>query len=85
MHKWDPEVALDLIEERKFLILLACQQCHMSLLKHKKKTRDISSLRGLNGGGAARPPEQVKEMRENFRYISWNWLRSHGNERLSSE
>ena len=33
----------------------------------KKNPRDISSLKDLTGGGAARPPEQVKEMKANMK------------------
>lgn len=71
MHKWDPEVALDLIEREKISDFTGVPTMSYELVEAQKKNpRDISSLKGLNGGGAARPPEQVKEMRENFKDTS---------------
>ena len=71
MHKWDPEVALDLIEREKISDFTGVPTMSYELVEAQKKNpRDISSLRGLNGGGAARPPGQVKEMRENFKDTS---------------
>ena len=71
MHKWDPEVALDLIEREKISDFTGVPTMSYELVEAQKKNpRDISSLKGLNGGGAARPPEQVKEMSENFKDTS---------------
>ena len=49
----------------------------------KKNPRDISSLKDLTGGGAARPPEQVKEMKANMKDTNWNWLWAPRNECFS--
>lgn len=71
MYKWDPEVALDLIEREKISLFTGVPTMSYELVEAQKKNpRDISSLKDLNGGGAARPPEQVKEMKENMKDTS---------------
>jgi len=68
MYKWDPEVALDLIEREKISIFTGVPTMSYEMVEAQKKNpRDISSLKDLTGGGAARPPEQVKEMKANMK------------------
>lgn len=68
MYKWDPEVALDLIEQEKVSLFTGVPTMSYELVEAQKKNpRDISTLKDLNGGGAARPPEQVKEMKASMK------------------
>ena len=68
MYKWDPDVALDLIEREKISIFTGVPTMSYEMVEAQKKNpRDISSLKDLTGGGAARPPEQVKEMKANMK------------------
>ena len=71
MYKWDPDVALDLIEREKVTLFTGVPTMSYEMVEAQKKNpRDISTLTDLNGGGAARPPEQVKEMKENMKDVS---------------
>jgi long-chain acyl-CoA synthetase len=65
MHKWNAERALELIEREKITDFNGVPTMSWELVNspdfHK---RDTSSLRSLSAGGAARPPEHVKRLRE---------------------
>ena len=67
MYKWDPEVALDLIERENINVYRSAYYVLRIGRGPKENPRDISSLKDLTGGGAARPPEQVKEMKANMK------------------
>ena len=58
MRKWDPEVALDLIERERRHQLAGVPTMVVGAreLARRSRSRDLSSLRSLGGGGAARRP-----------------------------
>ena len=62
MYKWDPVEALRLIERHKVTDMTGVPTMSAEVLQaHKDNPEiDISSLKGLGSGGAARPPEQIK-------------------------
>ena len=62
MYKWDPLNALKLIEKHKVSSFSGVPTMSEDILRTSKENPDIdvSSLAMLNGGGAARPPEQIK-------------------------
>lgn len=62
MHKWDAELALDLIEKEKIAFFNGAPAMIMDLLNTKTGQRDLSSLLVVGGAGAASPPEQVKKL-----------------------
>ena len=63
MRKWDPEVALDLIEAEGVTTLAGVPSMSWELLSSPTiEGRDLSSLRSLGGGGAAAPPEIIKRV-----------------------
>ena len=63
MRKWDPEVALDLIESERVTTLAGVPSMSWELLSSPTiEGRDLSSLRSLGGGGAAAPPEIIKRV-----------------------
>ena len=58
MYKWDPERALDLIEQERVTTFVGVPTMSWELLGAPSfKTRDVSSLRAVTGGGAPMPPE----------------------------
>ena len=63
MHKWEPEEALRLIEKERITHFsgVPTMSWEMANSPHLKKY-DLSSLSVLSGGGAARPPQHVKEL-----------------------
>jgi len=62
MYKWDAKTALSLIEKHKVTDMTGVPTMAWEVLEaHKEHPEiDISSLKGLGSGGAARPPEQLK-------------------------
>ena len=62
MYKWDPIRALELIEKHKVSSFSGVPTMSEDILRATIENPDIdvSSLAMLNGGGAARPPEQIK-------------------------
>ena len=62
MYKWDATNALSLIEKHKVTDMTGVQTMSWEILQAHKDYPDIdiSSLKGLGSGGAARPPEQIK-------------------------
>lgn len=63
MYKWDPEEALRLIEKERITQFNGVPTMSWELVNSPNfSTTDTRSLTVLGGGGAARPPEQVKQM-----------------------
>ena len=62
MYKWDPLNALRLVEKHQVSSFSGVPTMSEDILRTCKENPDIdvSSLAMLNGGGAARPPEQIK-------------------------
>lgn len=65
MRKWNPERALELIEREKITDFSGVPTMSWELVNspdfHK---RDVSTLQSLSSGGAARPPDQVKKLKD---------------------
>lgn len=67
MYKWDATRALELIQEEKVTNFLGVPTMSFELTQHPDLANyDTSSLVELAGGGAARPPEHVKKIKEAF-------------------
>ena len=65
MYKWDAELAMELIERERLTSLLATPAISGDLVRAAKHThRNLSSLLVVGGGGAPRPPEQVREINQ---------------------
>lgn len=63
MYKWDAGKALELIENEKITSMTGVPTMGQDLIEHPDfSTRDISSLKEVSSGGAAKPPEQVRNM-----------------------
>ncbi|HEY8572655.1 class I adenylate-forming enzyme family protein [Phenylobacterium sp.] len=61
MHKWDPEAALDLIERETVTHFTGPSAVTGDLvLTARRAGRRLDSLLSVGGGGAPRPPEQVR-------------------------
>jgi len=68
MVKWDPAHAAELIERERITSFSAPPAMTGDLVREAQRTdRDLSSLRSVGGGGAARPPEQVRQIERTFR------------------
>ncbi|NVJ69615.1 MAG: acyl--CoA ligase [Alphaproteobacteria bacterium] len=67
MHKWDVEDAFRLVEQEKVTNFtgVPTMSYEMAASKHRSKY-DLSSLTDIGGGGAARPPEHVKLIKDSF-------------------
>ena len=64
MRKWDPEVALDLVERHRITSVGGVPAMVWDLLNSPTiADRDLSSLTSLGGGGAAAPPELLRRLR----------------------
>jgi acyl-CoA synthetase (AMP-forming)/AMP-acid ligase II len=64
MRKWDPEVALDLIEQERITAVSGVPTMVWGLVNAPSiERRDLGSLRSLGGGGAAAPPEILRRVR----------------------
>ena len=67
-YKWDPERALELIEQERVTSFVGVPTMSWDLLEAPSfAERDTSSLRSVGGGGAPMPPELVKRIDDNFR------------------
>lgn len=67
MYKWDPEVALQLIERERISIFHGVPTMTWEIMMSENFERtDLSSLRGVQSGGAPRPPEHLAMMLEKF-------------------
>ncbi len=67
MHRWDPERAAALIEAELVNSFVATPAMTGDLLRVAAETgHDLSSLRLVGGGGAPRPPEQVRRISSSF-------------------
>jgi long-chain acyl-CoA synthetase len=65
MRKWDPEQALDLIEEHRATMLPGVPSMVWDLVNSPTvKNRDLHTLTNLGAGGAASPPELVRRLNE---------------------
>lgn len=65
MHRWNPERALELIEREQITDFNGVPTMSWELINSPDfKKRDTSTLRSLSAGGAARPPEHVKKIKE---------------------
>jgi len=65
MRKWNPELALELIERERITDFSGVPTMSWELVNSPDfGKRDISSLQSLSSGGAARPPDQVKKLKE---------------------
>ena len=67
MSKWDPGAALQLIQDEKIGAITGVPTQTWDLLTHPDKDKyDLSSFKKLSGGGAPRPPEHVKKLKDGF-------------------
>ncbi|MEO6571327.1 MAG: class I adenylate-forming enzyme family protein [Ilumatobacteraceae bacterium] len=66
-HKWDPDRALELIEQERVTNFVGVPTMSWDLLEAPTfSRRDTSSLRSVGGGGAPMPPELVRRIEDNF-------------------
>jgi len=67
MYKWDPLKAIELVEKYKVTSFSGVPTMSQDILRVSEENPDIdvSSLAMLSGGGAARPPEQIKAQEKN--------------------
>jgi acyl-CoA synthetase (AMP-forming)/AMP-acid ligase II len=64
MRRWDPEVALGLVERERVTGLSGVPTLSWELVQAASAgERDLGSLRSLGGGGAAAPPELLRRIR----------------------
>ncbi len=65
MRRWDPEVALDLVERYRVSALGGVPAMVWDLVNSPTLARrDLSSVTSLGGGGAAAPPELLRRVHE---------------------
>lgn len=63
MYKWDAAKALQLIEQERINSVSGVPTMGQDLIEHPDFDKyDLSSLKEISSGGAAKPPEQVKKM-----------------------
>jgi len=67
MYKWDSTMAAELIERENITAFSAPPAMTGDLARIAQvSSRDLSSLLSVGGGGAARAPEQVREIKSSF-------------------
>jgi len=68
MTKWDVPQALQLIQDEKIGAITGVPTQTWDLLTHPDRDQyDLSTLKELSGGGAPRPPEHVKKLKDGFK------------------
>ena len=68
MSKWDPGLALQLIQDEKIGAITGVPTQTWDLLTHPDREKyDLSTFKELSGGGAPRPPEHVKKLKDGFK------------------
>lgn len=68
MTKWDPGAALQLIQDEKIGAITGVPTQTWDLLTHPDRDKyDLSTFKELSGGGAARPPDHVKKLKDGFK------------------
>lgn len=71
MRKWDPDEAAMLIEREHVDYFVAPPAITHDLVRAARSTsRDLSSLKLVGGGGAARPPEQVRQIADTMKAVA---------------
>lgn len=67
MYKWDAEVALKLIEQEKISVFHGVPTMAWEIMQSPNfESTDLSSLRGVQSGGAPRPPEHLNLIMQKF-------------------
>ncbi|HMV72275.1 MAG TPA: class I adenylate-forming enzyme family protein, partial [Pseudomonadales bacterium] len=67
MHKWDPLVALELIERERVNFFVGVPTLAWQLLEHPEAGKhDLSSLNSIAFGGAAAAPELYRRLRDSL-------------------
>ncbi|MDG2140924.1 MAG: class I adenylate-forming enzyme family protein [Gammaproteobacteria bacterium] len=67
MYKWDVSEALALIEKEKITVFHGVPTMTWEIMQSEEFSKtNLSSLRGVQSGGAPRPPEHLKMMLEKF-------------------
>ena len=67
MHKWDAELAMQLIERERLTGAGGVPTIAWQLIEHPNREKyDLSSLEGVSYGGAPSAPELVRKIREAF-------------------
>jgi long-chain acyl-CoA synthetase len=68
MHKWEPETAMQLIERERITNFVGVPTQSWDLVNHPAFPHyDLSSLRGIGGGGAPAPTALVHKVAESFK------------------
>jgi long-chain acyl-CoA synthetase len=71
MYKWDPELALELIEREAITAFGGVPAMVWQVLESPDfRKRDLSSVRGIGYGGAPAAPELVRRIKEEFPGVS---------------
>ncbi|MGY8786383.1 MAG: class I adenylate-forming enzyme family protein [Pseudomonadales bacterium] len=67
MYKWDAEAALKLIEEERISVFHGVPTMAWEIMQSPNfEKTDLSSLRGVQSGGASRPPEHLNMIMQKF-------------------
>jgi long-chain acyl-CoA synthetase len=67
MYKWDAEAALKLIEQERISVFHGVPTMAWEIMQSPNfETTDLSSLRGVQSGGASRPPEHLNMIMKKF-------------------
>lgn len=67
MYKWDAEIALTLIEQEKISVFHGVPTMAWEIMQSPKfDSTDLRSLRGVQSGGAPRPPEHLNMIMQRF-------------------
>ena len=68
MYRWDPEVAAALVDRYRLTSLIAPSAMTGDMVRVAQGGKyDLSTLLVLGGGGAPRPPEQVRQIKSSLR------------------